>query len=178
VPEPTTVNNNNNIRLPSPTPPPTPRIRGLPAIPAVSMLELGPKPGKREITTKGHSIYENSALYQENPCPSKEIFAKFDKLGAKRLDDAEYRVYYRAKDCQFNLNWVEEKMKSMGLLASDELYWVRYNGYVSQGRHVDPWPDVNTVHQFLTGEEKKVVENSNQVSRKRNTGYVILRDTR
>jgi hypothetical protein len=158
------------------------RPRRLPRTPAPSFLELSePKIGKnnnRTVTKQGHSIYQNSKLYQENPCPPKEIFSKFEKLGAKKLEDSQYRVFYRAKDCGFNLGWLEEKMKSMGLKPNDELYWIRYNGHISQGRYTDPWPDIGTVHHFVSGEQKLIVENSNQYSRKRNTGFVILRDTR
>lgn len=149
-----------------------------------SFLELEPSPGQREFTKNGHSIYESSQLYETNPAPPKELFAKFEKLRASRLEDSKNRIYYKALECLHNLEWVRAQSLGLTWLSGDSLWWVRYNSKVSKGRYIDPWPQPGVVMQFIREDGSpvtmKVISNSEgQIERKtraRNTGWVVLRE--
>lgn len=149
-----------------------------------SFLELEPGAGQRAYTRNGHSIYESSQLYETNPAPPLQVFAKFEKLRASRLEDQEHRIYYKALECLHNLEFVKAQSQSLTWLNGDSLWWVRYNSKVSRGMYIDPWPQAGVVKQFIRDDGStvtmKVVSNSEgQIERKsraRNTGWVVLRE--
>lgn len=167
-------------------PPNPPTLRPVARQFSSTPLDLLSSASKRQCTSSGKLIYQSSALYENNPAPGKEVFAKFEKMGATRLTDREFRVYYKASECDFQLDWLQNRMSAIDLKqGDDQLYWCRYDGHVSKGMFVDNWPDAMTIKEFIQRDNTvikyKIVANSDgQIVRapsRRNTGYVILRLT-